>query len=321
VIDLAGGEGRAFGVGLDASPEGSVPAIMGKPIATAPIRARWKITREAPNQCVMDYARWRVPGRRWSKLMPVWRVQDAVCSLKPGSEFEVQYEFETKGTRPLDLVLEDAHRYDVYVNGSKVESDPNLWWLDPSFERMPIGGRVVGGRNVVLLRVRYDSDLSMEDAYLLGDFAVRVGGRRTPLLVDEDPICEDISDLRKAGYPFYAGALRLEADVDLQAHAGRSYIEFDELSAIVSEFTINGKELGKVFWREYRLNAADAITKGSNRICIRLVNSLRNLLGPRHWKKDEFTGVNPNSFRDAHGWTDSYVGTPLGVGGLRIVWR
>lgn len=321
VIDIAGGEGRAFAVGLGASPEGSVPAIMGKPIATAPIRARWKVTREAPNQCVLDYARWRVPGGGWSKLMPVWRVQDAVCSLKPGSEFEVRYEFETKGAKSLDLVLEDAHRYDVYVNGSKVEFDPNLWWLDPSFERMPIGGWVVAGRNVVVLRVRYDSDMSMEDAYLLGDFAVQVGGRRTPLLVDEDPICEDMSDLRKAGYPFYAGALTLEAGVDVQTHPGRPFVEFDELGGIVSEFTINGKELGKVFWREYRLDVADAIVKGSNRISIRLVNSLRNLLGPRHWKKDEFTGVNPNSFRDAHGWTDSYVGTPLGVGGLRIVWR
>ncbi len=321
VIDLAGGEGRVFGVGLQASPEGGVRAAMGKPIAASPVRARWRISRESPNQCVLDFARWRVPGGRWSRLMPVWQVQDAVCSLSPGDEFEVRYEFEARHSGSLDLVLEDGHRFDVYVNGSKVDFDPHLWWLDPGFERMAISGRVVHGRNVVVLRARYDPDLSVEDAYLLGDFAVRVDGRRIPLLEDEDPVCEDLSDLRKAGYPFYAGAMRLEADVDIQAHAGRPYIEFDELGAIVSEFAVNGKELGKVFWREYRLDAGEAIAKGVNRISIRLVNSLRNLLGPRHWKKDEFTGVNPNSFRDAHGWTDSYVGTPLGVEGLRIVWR
>ena len=58
-----------------------------------------------------------------------------------------------------------------------------------------------------------------------------------------------------------------------------------------------------------------------NRIVIRLTNDLRNLLGPRHWRGDEFTSVNPNSFRDDQGWTDAYVGAPLGIGGLRVVWR
>ena len=320
-VDLAGGEGRIFTVGLDVDSGGKVGEIPDEPSVAMPVKGVWRIAREDPNQCVLDFARWRSPGGKWSKPIPVWRVQDAVSSLGEGEEFEVRYQFDSDRSRPLDLVVEDAHRLDIYVNGEKVISQTDSWWLDPSFKRIPVGDRVKAGKNVVVLKGRRASDLSMEDAYLLGDFAVRVSGLKIPVLTDEDHTCRDISDLRESGYPFYAGTMKLETEIMVEDHPGRPYVEFDELGGTIAEFTINGTALGKVFWREYRLEVGKALKPGRNRITVKLINDLRNLLGPRHWKGDKFKGVSPHSFRDADGWTDGYVGTPLGIGRLKITWR
>ncbi len=320
-LDLAAGEGRIFVQGSRIVPEGSAEGGLSEPSAKVPVKSRWRIRREAPNQCVLDYARWRTPGTNWSGRLPVWRVHDEVKALGQGKEFEVAYEFKTVVCGPLDLVVEDAQRYDIYANGKRVQSNVESWWLDPGLKQMPIGAYVQSGRNIITLRGRWDGDLAIEDVYLLGDFGVRVGPAGSVRLEDEVTEVEDIADLRLSGYPFYAGALRLETQLDLVPIEGRPFIEFDDLGGVVAEFSINGRDVGKVFWREYRLPVEEAIVPGRNTIAIRLINSLRNLLGPRHWRADEFTGVNPDSFRDHHGWTDSYVGTPLGMKGLRLAWR
>jgi hypothetical protein len=320
-IDLAGGEGRLFGVGLKLPTRGRVGRTPREPRETAPITGKWRIRREDPNQAVLDFARWRRPGGKWSKVMPIWQVQDAISALGAGAEFEVRQEFESDAARRVDLVVEDAHKLDVYVNGRKVESGTDSWWLDPSFRRMTIGSSVSAGRNHVVLKGRSDADLSIEDAYLLGDFAVQIRGRKTPLLSKETRVCDDISDLREAGYPFYAGKMSLQTEIKVGNNPGRPHLEFGELGGTVVEFVVNDKKLGKVYWREYAIDAGRALRPGRNKVIVNLANSLRNLLGPRHWEEDESTGVNPLSFRDHHGWTNSYVGTPLGLKDLRIVWR
>jgi len=318
-VDLPGGDGKIFVEGIDAEADGSCDRVPGDLLCSEPLSATWEIRREDPNIAVMDFARYRLPGGRLSGLLPVWQVQDEVKERT--GEFEVRYEFDVSRRGPIDLVVEEAHRYDVYVNDSKVNSRTGKWWLDPSFVKMPIGDLVKPGKNTVTIKGRYDSDMSIEDAYLLGDFSVEVDGRRTPQLTDEKPIARNLADIREAGYPFYAGALELRGEVNIPERNGTPWIEFDGLGGTIAEISLNGTDLGTLFWREYRLPAQDVLKPGKNEISIRLVNDLRNLLGPRHWTEGEFTGVNPTSFRDGHGWTDSYVGVPLGIDGLRIVWR
>ncbi len=219
------------------------------------------------------------------------------------------------------MVIEDAQRFDLYINERKVEPQENSWWLDPAFRRISADGCLVKGRNRVIIRGRKEEDLSIEDAYILGDFAVRIDGK-CPLLTEEESECPDISDLRTHGYPFFAGTIVLETEIRIEKRRpGRPYLEFEQLGGTVAQFIVNEKKVGNVFWREYRICVEDELKVGMNEIKIKLTNSLRNLLGPRHWEADEFTGVNPRSFRDYHGWTDEYVGVPLGIEGLRLVWR
>jgi len=320
MIDLAAGEGRLFSIDLQIPSEREAEGRGGNVTEVQDLRPVWRVERSGPNQAVLDYGRWRTPGGQWSDPIPVWRIQEAVSSLDEGTEFEIQHEFQNRASGIIDLVVEEAERYDVYVNGRMIRGDPESWWLDHHFSRLSLEGCARVGDNRVVLRGRSAPDMSIEDSYIIGDFAVSVRDR-TMVLEEEEEELRDISDLREQGYPFYAGTLRLQADLDLEPGGAKPFLEFDELGGVVAEFSLNGESLGKAVWREYRIPIDGRIRKGKNGLVIELTNSLRNLLGPRHWLADEFTGVNPLSFKDHHGWTDEYIGVPLGMKGLRLSWR
>ncbi len=327
-FEIAGGAGRIFVTGDSAAPKNAPSAelVLPAPEKVHEISGVWDITKLGPNAAALDFARYRPFGGDWSEVLPVWKVCDGVKALGAESPFEVEYTFEiANGFRPesLYLILEDAHRFDVYVNGNKVPSGGKDWWMDRSFEKLDILGVSHEGQNFINMLGRFDTDMSIEDAYLIGNFGVEIRGRKSPLLIEEVKSTDDISDLVDRSYPFFAGTLELKTEFELQdmESDGGIFLEFDELGGTVVEIELNGLDAGKLFWREYRLGVSGRLNPGKNRLKLKITNSLRNLLGPRHWQADEFTGVNPLSFRDRHGWTDDYVFVPLGISGLRLAYR
>ncbi len=319
--EIAPGEGRIFieGTRLEAEERAPFPKIT----SVRQIGGPWRILRLDPNQCVLDFARVKFGTGGWSRLLPVWKVEDEVKKRGVGCEFEIRFDFESDVRRAVGLVVEDMDRYEVYVNGKRVECDPDGWWLDPSFKRVDLPSDMIREKNQVVLRSRYDTDLPIEDIYLIGDFGVDVSGKLARLC-DEPEQVPEIDDLRRWGYPFYSGRIRIEGRVEaVSERAGErdeAYLEFDELGAVVAEFELDGEPAGLALWPRYRVPVGRFLRKRPAKLAITLISSLRNLLGPRHWQADEFTGVSPLSFRDRNGWTDSYVGIPLGIKGLRLVY-
>jgi hypothetical protein len=70
------------------------------------------------------------------------------------------------------------------------------------------------------------------------------------------------------------------------------------------------------------LPTGNALKPGRNRLEVKLVNSLRNLLGPHHTKGGDGLWVGPAEFSDETRWTDDYVLVPFGLAGITVeAWR
>ena len=82
---------------------------------------------------------------------------------------------------------------------------------------------------------------------------------------------------------------------------------------------MNGRAVGQTLWPPYAVEVTDALRPGTNRIAVRLVTSLRNLLGPLHAAGGDHTSVGPATFRDAARWTDDCWLVPLGLGPARLI--
>ena len=92
------------------------------------------------------------------------------------------------------------------------------------------------------------------------------------------------------------------------------YLELACESVAVAEVHLNAECCGAVFPSERRVEVTDHLRRGRNALSIKLVGTLRNLLGPHH-----FTGAESRSAialltppREDE-WTDAYRIVPFGV--------
>jgi hypothetical protein len=185
----------------------------------------------------------------------------------------------------------------------------------------------------------------LESLYLLGDFAVlavsepvRNGDLRFSRHMTLAPEKKQLlGELTREGYPFYAGDITLRKRFTFGAPVIPEHVmlSVEEMNACLVYVTLNGKELGAIHSYPYEIDISSALCTGENVLQLRLVNTLRNLLGPYHNPKGEignlfgggyahqdaaWVGGSATDFEwfehretDTVAWTDSYMQTPLNV--------
>ena len=93
----------------------------------------------------------------------------------------------------------------------------------------------------------------------------------------------------------------------------RVFLHLEELNSSLAVVYVNGVEAGKVILPPYKVEITNTLKPGENEIKILLVGTLRNALGPLHYKGGDPPFISPETFRDMKNWTDEYVLRPFGV--------
>jgi len=276
-----------------------------------------RLTRHHPNAMTLDVCRIKKADAPWSEPLPVIVAQKELEDAQYHGPLTAEFRFNV-AVRPKNicLVVEDAAKWHIAVNGKSVAYAGLPYYLDRSFLPVDIAGLVREGENIVELSIHYDAipraefDLAslfkkedgteLEAVYLIGDFAVT-----GPLSAEEQrPRCVRYAprfaidkeqptvsgDLTANGYPFFAGRVTLSDTVRLtRPSAGeRVVLELPNLdAAVLAKVGVNGKLAGAILWPPYELDITDVVVEGDNRIDIELASGLRNLLGPHHRSQGE----------------------------------
>jgi hypothetical protein len=314
------------------------PAASARPDHIVHLGGPWAFHRSDPNSLTLDHCAYRSGDEPWSKEMPVWKVQRALRYLGAGAPFALRYTFSAaRDLGHCELVLETPERYSIFVNGQKAPQQDLGYWRDISFRRVDISHLVRAGDNEIMLTGTFADDMELESVYLIGDFGVSARFLRFegslngqtfnafggPFILGDERDALSPGDFVAEGYPFFAGAITLTAEFDLPLErVARGALQLQGLNAIVADVTLNGEGLGQVVWRPHRLPTGNALKPGRNRLEVKLVNSLRNLLGPHHTKGGDGLWVGPAEFSDETRWTDDYVLVPFGLAGITVeAWR
>jgi hypothetical protein len=281
----------------------------------------WRIKRINPNILVLDYCRYRVKGV-WSDLVPVWKAHDAIVRNGLGAEYCLRFEFESDvefKDRKAYLVIEKPERFKIRVNDINIKPKMEDFWLDWNFPKIDVSGLLSKGLNIIEIEGIVDLEPELENIYLLGEFAVKIEAKGRSRLVEEVKEME-IGDLCNAGYPFYAGEFEFEKDVSANIpENARVFLRFEEFSAVLAIIYANGREVGKVMLPPYEIEVTDSLKRGENRIKVVLVGTLRNALGPLHYRGGDPSFISPETFREATNWTDDYVLRQFGVKNVKIL--
>ncbi|MEA3346269.1 MAG: hypothetical protein U9Q78_08560, partial [Chloroflexota bacterium] len=71
----------------------------------------------------------------------------------------------------------------------------------------------------------------------------------------------------------------------------------------------------------HEVEITDLVHDGDNTITLKLVSSLRNLLGPHHQEGGDKPWTGPSEFENELDWTDDYWFVPFGVENAQLLMR
>jgi len=274
------------------------------------------VTRHGPNALTLDTARLRKGDGDWLEPLPIITIQKILESESYRGAITLQFAFNVQ-TVPdsLCVVIEDAAKYGVTINGKPVAYEGLPHFVDKSFHPVDIAAHVTEGANTLELSIDFvpvpkasfalaslyevHEGVELESIYLIGEFDVAA----TVSAADERDKCVRYSpsfaltsasgvsagNLTADGHPFFAGRVTLTDTVSLDALAEgqRALLRLPSLDAPLAKVRVNGRDADAIIWPPYETDITELIVAGDNTIEIELISSLRNLLGPHHRSSGE----------------------------------
>jgi hypothetical protein len=196
--------------------------------------------------------------------------------------FTATYHFNILGIfdfSAMKAVVERPYLWKVSVNGTEVKAEEGKWWLDREFGVFNIGSQVKKGDNSVALNVypmRVNAEI--EPIYILGDFSVKPAEKGWTIEAPVKLLTE--GSWKKEGMPFYSSSLTYSQDFNIEKPQGRYTVKLSRWNGTVAEVHLNGEAAAPVAFPPYTTDVTNLVRPGINKVEVKVVGSLKNLLGP-----------------------------------------
>ncbi len=317
------------------------PRSVGVVKSSVRLKRTWSYERDEPNVLLLDRASYRIDKGRWSEETAVWQAERDVrrllglgdnsnsstqrwklfeVSRDTGRRVDLRFRFQMR-VEPdeVDFVIEHPERWEVYVNGERVGTEPRGWYIDRRFSRLPIRSQIRRGRNEVIVSTRMYDETEIEECYLVGAFGV--DHRRFAVVAEPKHLRQ--GSWVEQGHPFYGGSITYSQHFRLRrVERGRTFLRLTEHAATMAAVSVNGNSCGVLPWAPFELDVTEHIRDGENEIAIEVVGSRRNVLGPMHLAGGKPGWTGPGQFRtEGAERTEEYVFVPYGLLGDVVVER
>ncbi|WP_300599551.1 glycosyl hydrolase [Niabella sp.] len=259
------------------------------------------------------------PGDPWDHQMQFKTQFVQRDTFSRGSGFTVSYHFladKDVDTKNFRAVIEQGHLWNtIRINGQPVQAGTG-WWLDRSFTVLQAGPYLKPGNNTISLTIdpmRIYAEIG--PLFILGNYNLESAAKGWKLV---KPRALTAGSWKNQGLPMYGHTIVYQRTYSLN-EAGRYLLQLDSLKASVAEIFVNGQQAGMIYAAPYQLEISKLIKKGTNTIEVKVVGSLRNLMGP-HYKtyRQGYTG--PDSWNGIPTYPpgNSYILFDYGLGNIRL---
>ncbi|UCE07386.1 MAG: hypothetical protein JSW07_04975, partial [bacterium] len=232
-------------------------------------------------------------GNPWTVAVQFKSTLVDADTFSSGSGFEVEYPFvveqnvDDEKVNGLKLVVELPQLYQVFINGNEVKLIPREWWLSRENGVFNIGEYVKHGQNSIKLICQPMSIFAeIEPVFLLGDFAVKQSDKG---FIISNPQVLTIGSWKNLGLPTYTDDVEYTKIYDIDQKSNKCFVQLGKWSGTVAEVSVNGKKAGLIYTQRYQLDISDFIVEGKNTISVKVIGSLKNILGPFH--QDQTKGL------------------------------
>ncbi|HPT22048.1 MAG TPA: glycosyl hydrolase [Bacteroidales bacterium] len=304
---------KITGYTISAKTENKTPVMASSPL---------KVSRNEDNALMIDFCDLKI-GKNLIKDIHVAEATDTVFKIfgfkngdpwntsvqyktniidrdtfKPGTGFTATFHFTIKGSfdfSNIKTVIERPWLWTVSVNGIEVKPEKDRWWLDRSFGVFNIGANVRTGDNTITLHtspMKIHAETGF--VYVLGNFSLKPAEKGW---VIEKPASEyTMGKWKDQGMPFYSWGVTYSREFNIEKNEGTWEIGLTGWNGTIAEVYVNGKPAEPVAFPPYLTNVTSLIKPGINKIDVKVIGSLKNLLGPHH-KEPRPGFVTPNYWK------------------------
>jgi hypothetical protein len=157
--------------------------------------------------------------------------------------------------------------------------------------------------NTLTVTIPFAVRSNCEAMYLLGNFGVRVAGRR--LTVTELPETVGFSDLTYQGLPFYGGAISYKIPVDAPADWS-ALLQVPHYTAAVNTVELDGEKRAVIAYPPY-LADVGVIPAGKHELTVTAYITRRNCFGDVHDADEKLAWQGPSAWvTGGSSWTYEY---------------
>ena len=207
------------------------------------------------------------------------------------------------------LALEDAEKAEITLNGKTVMNTVTGWYVDKSIKTLALPG-IIKGENIITVKLPLGNHTNTEWCYLLGDFAVKITGRKAQLIALPEKLW--FGDIVNQGLAFYGG--------NITYHMGDVYAENGEIEVMIPQYRgalvkvlVDGDDKGNIVFSPNTLRKK-GLTWGAHKLDIRLYTHRFNSFGAVHNADSALGWHGPDSWRTKNeSWSYEYRLKQVGV--------
>jgi hypothetical protein len=213
--------------------------------------------------------------------------------------FTATYHFVIKGKfdlKNLKAVIERTNLWTVSVNGVEVKAEAGKWWLDRSFGVYNIGTLAKTGDNTITLKASpMKIHAEIEPVYIVGDFSVKPAEKGW--IVEAPASAYTTGSWKKQGLPFYSWGVTYSKEFNIEKPEGIWQVSLGDWNGTVAEVSVNSQAATVIAFPPYSTDVTGLLKPGMNKIDVKVIGSLKNLLGP-HYNNLRPGFVSPGSWRN-----------------------
>ncbi len=196
--------------------------------------------------------------------------------------FTATYHFNIKNSfdfSTLKAVVERASLWSISFNGTEIKPEAGKWWLDREFNIFNIGTLAKKGDNTITLKANpMKVHAEIEPVYITGDFSVKPAEKGWTI---EPPVKTlTIGSWKDQGMPFYSWGVTYKKDFNIEKPEGQYLVRLNKWRGTVAEVKVNDQSGPVIAFPPYESEITGLIKPGSNKIEVKVIGSLKNLLGP-----------------------------------------
>ena len=279
------------------------------------------------NVLLLDYAHYSVDGSEIQECEEILRVDNHIrarlgFTLRNGRDRQpwateekethkvtLHYEIDSEIEVPVQLGIENPQKCCIFLNEVKADNTAVEWFVDKSIKVIWLPP-LRKGQNELRIEIPYNQKTMLENMYLLGDFDVRLDGRKA--VITEKCNKLNFGDITKQGMPFYTGNLEYVFEVEIKKCA-EYFIRISAFSSPVLGVSVDDNARGLIAYTPHRLSLGE-LDCGRHTIKVILFGNRFNAFGMLHNANENYVWYGNGSYRTTgEDWTDDYMLRPVGI--------